>query len=238
MDDTPQTEPAFSGLDMISQSKKSQRLKRHSSQNTSESCLSTSLDKLSEVSKEDLNELHTAYKKCKEVIKKIESKYGHLLQKDDTLLEDILEEENNTINLCTCSFNKKIVFNEDGQQVTRDIVPDLHICPKKPRFLNPSPFNPLPKNQPNLLIEHEFDSLPNDLNELSEILKDETIDVAYRNKVIQKIKLIRLDNINTMRYDRKILIEKLKVKPDSLFEFKGANVSSIPGYPVKPVEEA
>ncbi|CAH4027443.1 unnamed protein product [Pieris brassicae] len=232
MSDTPLNEPALSGLDMFKKSKKSQKLKRRSSQNASERCLSTSSDIITEISKEDLNELHTAYKKCKEVIKKIETKYGHLIHKDDIL------EENNTLNLCTCSFNKKIVFNEEGQQVTRDIVPELHICPKKPRLLNPSTYNPLPKNQPNLLIEHEVDSLPSDLKELSEILKDETIDIAYRNKIIQKIKLIRHDNINTMRYDRKILIEKLKVKPDSLFKFKGANVSSIPGYPVKPIEDA
>lgn len=228
MSDAPLEVAVNFNLDMnneqkVNKSQKPHKSKRDLSQNTSEHTLSSPSNVTPEISNEDLNELRSIYKKCKTVIKKIETKYGHLINENNDL-----EQENNTTKLCTCKFNKKIIFNDDGQQTIHEMTPELHICAKKQKS------NPSRSTVPNILIEREVDSLPNDLKKLYEILKDGRIDIAYRNKVIKKIKSMRMDNLNIMRFDKKFLIEELKVKPDSFFEFKGANVSSLPGYPVTP----
>ncbi|XP_045504022.1 uncharacterized protein LOC123700748 [Colias croceus] len=216
-----------------SKSRKRRKSKNDLEPSSLQSEISTSNS--TEISQNDLEELRSVYNKCKAVIKKIETKYGHLLNNDDSSNSET--DRNIETSKCECTFNKRIVFDENGQQITQEFVPDMHICPKRQKF-QPSTTTPS-MSRSNVQIEDKnfLDSLPGDIKSLCDILKDPNIDIVYRNKVIEKIKILRLDNFNTMRFDRKLLIESMKLKPEEFFEFKGSNLSSLPGYPTKPSEE-
>lgn len=189
-----------------------------------------SSDISTEISASDLEELRTVYKKCKEVINRIESKYGHLLGLDGTSSSswekqrssDEYEAE------CTCSKNKKIVFDDDGQQVLQETVLENHVCPKTLKRRHSD------VERRTLDIQYEEPAaLPEDLQSLGLILKDSSINKSYRHKVIKKVKSIRLDYSNNIRFDKPNLIEKLKTNPDEILDFKGTNFCDLPGYPDK-----
>ncbi|CAK1545495.1 unnamed protein product [Leptosia nina] len=173
----------------------------------------------------DLEELKSVYSKCKAVLKKIEAKYGHLLSANDDL-----QYETENLGTCTCKFNKKTVFDDEGRQITQEVIPDMHICPKKQEVNSVSHIK---VSKPSIQIEQREDSLPNNIKELSDILKNDNIDIVHRNEVIEKIRAIKEDNLNIIRFDRKLLIERTKLNPDELMEFKGSNISSLSGYPTK-----
>ncbi|XP_049887863.1 uncharacterized protein LOC126382138 [Pectinophora gossypiella] len=187
------------------------------------------------ISESDLEELRTVYKQCKSVLNRIETKYGHLLNLDGgasssrkhNLKQEHYEEE------CHCTANKKIIFGEDGEQLLKEPIFDIHICPKKLKQRH-SDHQPPAHNQ-NLAIEYEEQNttLPDDMKALSNILQDSDISISYRNKVIHKLKSLKFDHFNEIRFNRPALVEQLKSNPQTteIFEFKGANLSSLPGYP-------
>lgn len=183
----------------------------------------------SKISNKDLEELRTVYNKCKSVIRKIEAKYGHLLNLDEpgcsrkliTYSTDGEETE------CHCKLNKKVVFDDDGKEIAVDTVPSDHICPKKSRYSRPQ----LPPPD-NLQIEYynQTIELPDDLQELREILQNPELEITYRNLVIQKMRSIKQDFVDEIRFNKRSIVDKIKENMEEILDFKGSNLSSIPGY--------
>lgn len=186
-----------------------------------------------DISKSDLEELRTVYNKCKDVMMRIESKYGHLIG-----IENPSSHKNPTeSDECNCKMNKKIIFDEDGQQLLKETNSEIHICHKKLKRSHSDAYEPdfhnTLTNNSGLDIEYEelSKSLPDDLQSLGTMLKDSDIGITYRNMVIDKIKMIKQEYTNEIKFNKRSLIEKLKAKSDEVFEFKGANLSTLPGYP-------
>lgn len=186
-------------------------------------------DNVKGICKEDLEELRTVYKQCKNVMMKMEQRYGHLLDID---AEDSLEKQDiksSYENECQCSMNKKIVFDEDGKEISIEALPSNHICPTKLMVKNT---HSTITSSPNIQIEYHDIELSNDIQELRHILQDPKIETTYRNKVIDKLKIIKQEHINEVRFNKMALIEKLKIDPEEVLSFNGANLSVLPGYSI------
>ncbi|XP_050355064.1 uncharacterized protein LOC126776515 [Nymphalis io] len=189
---------------------------------------------ITEISKSDLKELKTVYKKCKAVLMNIESKYGHLLSLDDNEITNKgkRKHDRDEDDQCTCTLNRKIVFDDNGQEVY-DEGHHLqnHICAKKLK----NHTRPFPETYPNVQIENEisYDNLPETIQELTDLLKNPSIEFNLRQSIIGKIRDIRQDYLNMIRFERSTLIEKLKTNPEDIIDFKGTNISSLAGYPTK-----
>lgn len=186
--------------------------------------------KPSEISNSDLEELRTVYNKCKEVIKKIETKYGHLLNViTDTSSDPLKNNTNDEVDEeCRCSMNKKIIFKDDGEQETIDTDKQGHICLKKLKRASID----TPSISRNIEIQYSENDLqlPDDLETLSNMLKNPGIEITYRNKIIEKVKSLKQELLNEIRFNKHSLIEKLKVNPYEVLDFKGTNLASLPGY--------
>lgn len=189
------------------------------------------------ISETDLDELKNMYNKCKALLLKMESKYGHLLDLENcskAKRRKYASEESGSED-CSCSLVKKIIFDENGQQIEKKCQLENHICPKKTtnKYIDSRPHTPV--------VQVEYDNinvnLPDTLPELENLLKDPSIDNIYRRMVIDKIYLTRQQYLNEIRYERDSLIQKLKENPDELLDFKGTNISTLPGYPTKRVEK-
>lgn len=185
-----------------------------------------------EIDEGDLEELRTVYKKCKSVIRKIEAKYGHLLDLDEP--DSSRNRRKTTTNStddekgdCQCSLNKKIVFDDDGNEIVMETVPAEHMCPKKQSYLQSQVSQPS-----DLQIEYYNESiqLPDSLQELKVILQNPEIEITYRNQVIQKVRLIRQEFLNELKFNKCSIIEKIKANMEEMIDFKGTNLSSLPGY--------
>ncbi|CAB3233322.1 unnamed protein product [Arctia plantaginis] len=184
-----------------------------------------------EIDASDLNELKTVYAKCKEVMKRIESKYGHLLNLDSEEGFSLCRMKQNVHSEsyedeCNCKPKKKIVFDDEGRQSTVD-VSDKHICVQNTRNVNSAP-----SIHQNIAVEYQDAELglPETLQELRELLQDPDIEDTYRNRIFDKIRLLRAEYTNEIKFNKHILIDKLKTNPDDLLNFKGTNLSTIPGY--------
>lgn len=211
--------------------RKRKKRKKAEKQTSSSDDNSSTRDTANEISESDVEELRRVYKKCKSVLLKIESKYGHLLNLDEDCVSKNWQLENTQQNECKCALNTKVIFNENG-----DIVQAVgsshehHICPDKLETFNR--YSAVPKVQ--IETEHCSIKLPDTIQELENMLK-EPLPASLRHDVIQKVKFIRQVNLNMIRFDRQNLMDKLKVNPDELLDFKGANLASIVGYPTKPL---
>lgn len=194
--------------------------------------ISESTSSAYKISDEDLEELKSVYKKCKSVIKKIEAKYGHLLDLDEpdfnrkrrkTSTYSTNDEETG----CQCTLNKKIVFDDDGKEIVVETVPTDHICPKQQRYSSQQ--LPQPKN---LQIEYNNETieLPDSLQELKVILQNPEIEINYRNQVIQKVRLIKQEMFNEIKFNKRLIVETIKTNIEEIIDFKGTNLSSLPGY--------
>lgn len=182
---------------------------------------------VSQISESDLEELKTVYVKCKSVLKKIEQKYGKLLDLNETESSE-KEFKPNDDHKCTCALKKKIVFAEDGTVSTKEPDPDSHICPKRLKIKQEH------LDVKKLKIEYETpDTLPGDLQKLSELLHNEDLEANYRNKIINKMKSIKQEHINDIKFSKAAIIEKIKLNPEDVLDFKGTNLSDICGYPMK-----
>ncbi|CAG9793346.1 unnamed protein product [Diatraea saccharalis] len=186
---------------------------------------------ISGIDKNDLDELRSVYKKCKAIVNKIETKYGYLLNLQESDIEENKQNADHdyeaTSEKCECSANKKIIFDDDGKVITKETVLDKHICPKKLKRR----YSDAEVTVNNIQVEYETsESLPDDINELSRILQNPDLETTYRNKVIDKVKIIKQDLINEIKFNKKMLIEKCKSNPSDIFEFSGSNLDSLPGY--------
>ncbi|KAM3962138.1 uncharacterized protein ACR2FA_003823 [Aphomia sociella] len=177
------------------------------------------------ISESDLEELKSVYKKCKAIVKKIETKYGHLLNISEpgpSQSSSCSSEEEK----CTCSIKKKIIYDDNGLQITKELDLNNHICPKKLK-------SSLRKNtKRNIQIEYEGTetTLPDDLQTLSNMLHDPTLEITYRNKVINKIKLIKQEYMNDLKFNKHLLVENIKSDPYKVLDFKGTNLDELKGY--------
>ncbi|XP_050682449.1 uncharacterized protein LOC126977855 [Leptidea sinapis] len=167
------------------------------------------------ISKNDFVELRTAYLKCQSILEKFELKYGYF---DSEHIEDT----------CRCTLNKKIVFDDEGERISRNAVPDLHTC-KTQTSCNSPVYQE--HGYTNITLENDIDSLPNDITELGEILKDPAIKITLRKKVVEKLKVLRQENGMMLRFNKQVLLESVKANPDELFTFEGSNLTLLPGYP-------
>lgn len=219
---------------MCEPTKKSPELSGNESDDKVRISMETSSDSTSttnKISTEDLEELKKVYKKCKSVIRKIETKYGHLLDLNERTVnkrrkkntESTTDED---ITECQCTLNKKIVFDDDGKEIAIDTVPANHICPKKPRYTQSAQLhNDLQIEYYNQRIE-----LPDSLQELKSILQNTGIEITYRNQVIQKVRLIKQEFAYEIKFNKHSIVEKIKADMDEMIDFKGTNLSSLPGY--------
>ncbi|KAJ2944012.1 hypothetical protein O0L34_g8337 [Tuta absoluta] len=184
----------------------------------------------------------------REGFSKIQAKLDQIMQliepgsssQRNNLTESTAEED------CQCKLNTKIIFDEDGQQKSAcEPTPENHVCLKKLK----RKYSDVAKNidihtlamaqksnadTRNLDVEYEEQNvtLPEDLVSLTNILQDSDIAISYRNKVIDKVKLLKQEHLNEIRFNRPSIIEKLKSAGNNeVFEFKGANICSLPGYP-------
>lgn len=193
---------------------------------------------ISSISNEDLEELKTVYKKCKSVITKIERKYGHLLDLDEqNEFTNCKRRKLNSSDIycqeCKCVPNKKILFTEDGEKLLQiDTKLEKHICSH-----NKSNYNKNKYGHSNEYIEIDYETvepiLPETIQELTEILKDPKTRATLRNKVIAKVKYLRYENLNTIRFNKESLVQQLKSNPEEIIDFKGTNISNLEGYPTK-----
>ncbi|XP_041983167.1 uncharacterized protein LOC121736150 [Aricia agestis] len=182
-----------------------------------------------EISVNDLNELRSVYSKCKAVIKKIETKYGHLLQTDEQSCSRISKHRLSSTE-CHCGSKRKIVYDDDGKQLYQNIDAEHHICPEN--VLNPTKSMHRSPGPLNVTMEDETSyELPDTISELNEMLREKQISNYLKHQIMQKMKYIREDHINILRYEKPSIIEKLKSNSSDIFEFEGSNLSSLPGYP-------
>lgn len=191
------------------------------------------------IEKSDLQELVTIYRKCKAIINKIELKYGHLINLNEETLEESFNSKNRSKRKrddsetedCDCEINRKIVFDELGNQSVKMSSKLGHICIHKLRKKNFDKEQFADESQDNIQIEYEGeDELPHDLASLYYILRNLNLDKQYRNKVIGKVKQIRQEYINVLRFNRPSIVEQLKINPEAILDFKGTNLSTINGY--------
>lgn len=186
-------------------------------------------ENVSAISASDLEELRTVYKQCKAVISKMEIKYGHLLNSNDTKSAR-KSKEKGYIEECSCGLNKKIVFDDDGQQTEKETILHCHVCPKKLKRQNSKTDTNLDLNV-NVQYEETVEMLPDDIPSLVNILQNPDISITYRNKVVNKTKIVKQELLNEVRFNKPSFKEKLKSNPEEIFEFSGANLFSLPGYP-------
>lgn len=185
------------------------------------------------IDSQDLQELKLVYTKCKEVMRKIETKYGHLLDLESEVgPSSSRKRKANTAELtdseCDCKLNKKIVFDEDGQQKSIENVSDKHICVKKVK----QPQSEMKTRSKTIAIEYTEKevSLSDNLQELGKLLQNPNLEKPLRNKIVDKIRMLKQDYVNEIKFNKPALIEKLKTNPDEVLDFKGTNLSSIIGY--------
>lgn len=206
-------------------------LKKTSKAHTSDTEIKSHKD-VSEISASDLEELRSVYKQCKAVIKKIETKYGHLLNLNDTKpARKYNSKEKGYVEECSCGLNKKIVFDDDGQQIEKDTTLDCHVCPKKLKRRNSTTYNANSDRNVNVQYEETVKTLPDDIPSLVNILRNPEISVTYRNEVVNKARIVKQELLNELRFNKPSFKEKLKSNPEEVFEFAGANLFSLPGYP-------
>lgn len=184
------------------------------------------------IDKNDLEELKTVYKKCKDVIDKIETKYGHLLNLNSeagqsSLKKRKLNSEESTDCECDCKLSKKIVFDDDGKQVAVDRIPDKHICAKKVKGCSE-----MQTKTKGIAIEYTDSDiqLPDTLPELAIMMQNQDMAKTLRNKIVYKMRTLKQDYVNDIRFNKQAIIEKLKTNPDEVLAFKGTNLSTIKGY--------
>lgn len=207
--------------------KKSAQIPVTSSESVDETNIATEIDK------NDLEDLRTVYNNCKEVMRKIESKYGHLLDLDSeagpsSRKRRRLNYEKSTTNDCDCKLNTKIVFDDDGKQFTVETSPERHICVKKAN----KGCSEMQTRSKSIAIEYsEMEiNLPDTLPELASLLQDLDLEKTLRNKIIEKMRIIKQEYVNDIRFNKQAIIEKIKANPDEVLDFKGTNLSTIPGY--------
>lgn len=183
-----------------------------------------------QISQDDLEELRSVYQKCKSVMKKLDSKYGHLLNSPNCeskkRTNKLSDSEDSDLNRCECNLNKKIIFDDNGQVIITKTDSENHICVKKLRKTQDrEPLN-------NVQVEYDLvdNTLPDDIQSLTNILHDQDIEITLRNKVIQKIKSIEKEYTDELKFNKHLLIEKLKLDPDEILGFKGTNLKTLPGY--------
>lgn len=221
----------------IATSSKKTRIKRRIKKQTSLSSEETTSD--NEICASDLEELKAVYKKCKDVMAKIESKYGHLMDKEmnQNGLDKISKRkkikhdtEYDEKSGCNCTSNKKIYFSDNGQEILEDgYNTQNHICLKRLDSYD----RLYSENNQHIEVEYENENfiIPETIQELTDQLKNPFISNLYRNSVIGKIKSIRNENANILRFHKAEIIQNLKTNPDESLCFPGANLSSLPGYP-------
>lgn len=214
--------------------KKSKKANQFTSTSSSTDCD----DNITTISERDLIRLRKVYTQCKSMMRKMKQKYGHLLElsssDSDTDVDSPYKKrsrlEKSDENECLCTVNKKIVFDEEGNEASMYTLPSNHICPTKLMSKNQSLV--MKFMNPNVEIEHndEIPDLSDDVQELRNILKDPMIETSYRNLVIEKLKLIKQEHMNEIRFKKLYLIEKLKSNPDEIFTFNGSNLAMVTGY--------
>ncbi|KAI8437442.1 hypothetical protein MSG28_011765 [Choristoneura fumiferana] len=175
------------------------------------------------ISNSDLTELRTIYHKCLEVINKIETKYGHLLNIEKPGYRKTLEAEQlDDEQVCSCTKNKKIVFDDDGTQHTIEVPDEDHICPTISKKL-------LPVVSQKCGVEEDFEdyisTIPDDLPSLSKMLHDPELSLHNRNKIVQKMNTIKFDNNHEIRFHRPALIQSIKQDPDLVLGFKALGLT-------------
>lgn len=182
-----------------------------------------------QIEKSDLEELLCVYKKCKKVIKKIETKYGHLLNLSEGDNENT---EDNTANRCNCASAKKIIFDDSGNQTVLNNSMPEHICVDK--LVQKTSYDYKTndsRNRKNVKVEFEMkDLLPNDLSSLFKMLKNKNLNNIFRNKITRKIKLLQYEYRNELKFQKPSLISQVKSDPEELIEFKGSNLFELSGY--------
>uniref|UniRef100_A0A2A4K0I4 Uncharacterized protein n=1 Tax=Heliothis virescens TaxID=7102 RepID=A0A2A4K0I4_HELVI len=188
-----------------------------------------------EIDKNDLEELRSVYTRCKEVMKKIEVKYGHLLYLDgeagpSSRKKRHYNREDSTDNECDCKLIKKIVFDDDGKQSTVEAVPEKHICVKN--VYKNKGHSELKTKSKAIEIEYTENeiNLPDRLPELASLLQNPDLEKPLRNKIIDKMRMMKQDYANDIRFNKHAIIEKIKSNPDEVLDFKGTNLSTIQGY--------
>ncbi|XP_052757020.1 uncharacterized protein LOC128202078 [Galleria mellonella] len=107
-----------------------------STADTGENLKTCSIDDNNVICESDLEELKSVYNKCKAIVKKIERKYGHLLDISEAEPSPFHSQTNSSHDIrneekCTCSKKKKIIYDDDGMEITKESDFDKHICPKK-----------------------------------------------------------------------------------------------------------
>lgn len=190
-----------------------------------------------EIDKNDLEELRSVYTKCKEVMNKIEVKYGHLLDLDGEVgpshrKKRKFNTEYSTDNECDCKLNKKIIFDDDGKQSTVETVPEKHICVKNINKQINKGYSEMKTRSKTIEIEYTENevNLPDRITELASMLQNPDLEKPLRNKIIDKMRMLKQDYANDIRFNKHAIIEKLKSNPDEVLDFKGTNLSSIKGY--------
>ncbi|GBP59449.1 hypothetical protein EVAR_80776_1 [Eumeta japonica] len=228
-----------------------------SQMSSQESVLCFNEESSSEITKSDLEELATVYRKCKRILKKIESKYGHLLNLDDGETshtsagnESDTEKRKRKLKInqcndnteietpCTCHMKKKIVFDDYGEQVQLSPRKANHICLKKLKNYRENYIKIGGKcekmkdhSTEDLKIEQEeSDSLPDDIVSLSKLLQNDDMGISYRKKIIDKMKMLTKEHNFELQLSKQTLIRQLKECPEDVIEFKGSNLFSLPGY--------
>lgn len=212
----------------ISQKRVKKSLKKTSKAHTSDTEKNTQKN-VSEISASDIEELRSVYKQCKAVISKIETKYGHLLNLHDTnSARHYKLKEKGYVEDCSCGLNKKIVFDDDGQQIEKETTLDGHVCSKKLKRTNSNT-----NSDGNVSVQYEETDqmLPDDIHSLVNMLRNPKMSVTHRNRVVNKTRIVKQELLNEVRFNKPSFKEKLKSNPEEIFEFAGANLFSLPGYP-------
>lgn len=222
---------------MPNDSKKKPKKRRKDSANSHEkrpspsvSCSDNEGSTVNKISKSDLEELQRAYKRCKAIVTKIESQYGHLL---DLPIEPSPHGIDNTNEVtegkCTCKLGKKIVFDESGNEIPAEQNISEHICPHK--LLRRCSDEKTEQNNVQIEYSESNEFLPDDLKDLVELLRSKWINKSYRYRVISKIQFKRQEYADKIRQNKKSLIEQLKTEnPKKVLRFKGTNLSELMGY--------
>lgn len=220
-------------LDNEENSKKHMKrsLKKGSKERTPETEINTH-KVVTEINASDLEELKSVYKQCKALVTKIETKYGHLLDLNDTKsAKKHKAKEKGYVEECSCGLNKKIVFDDDGQQIEKETIFDCHVCPKRLKRQNSNTYNTNSDRNVSIQYEETVTSLPDDIPSLVKILQNPEISVTCRNEVVYKMRTLKQDLLNELRFSKPLFKERLKSNSEEIFEFAGANLFSLPGYP-------